>query len=253
MKILLIVPLLIFSALQTPAQSPKPNLPNGAVVIETRQLPNSSHPNRLLLLWMLNPTKHPNGYASDEIYTCPDYSRGSYYSGRTSVSLINSATGAIINTVEIAEAGAETFDLPYAIRKGYYYHAAEVTKPGVETKPTIMRLLDYNGDGAPLEFALFNAQACMGLDTTLIGYSAKQDRVIQYPIQLRSISGSKSSSSTAVWADYLFNKKPKPPGVWAYEVDYRGRGGSLDKWAIRYHRLKEQFEGTVVHIPGEDQ
>ena len=55
-----------------------------------------------------------------------------------------------------------------------------------EGKPTIMWLKDYNGDGTAWEFALFNAEACMGLATTLIGYSERQDKVIQYQTQLRA-------------------------------------------------------------------
>ena len=51
-------------------------------------------------------------------------------------------------------------------------------REGVEARPTILWLKDYNGDGKAFEFALFEAEACMGLQTTLIGYSEKQDRVI---------------------------------------------------------------------------
>jgi hypothetical protein len=52
-----------------------------------------------------------------------------------------------------------------------YYHVEGVSKDR-EGKPAIMRMRDYNGDGKALEFALFDALACMGLETTLIGYSA---------------------------------------------------------------------------------
>lgn len=219
-------------------------------MVETRKLPALKHGSRGLVLWMLNPTRNPTNYAPDEIYTCPDQSRGSYYSGPTRVSLVNSATNSIINTVIVKE-DEDSFDVPYTIRKGYYYRVGALTRNGVEAKPTIMWLKDYNGDGKALEFALFDALACMGLDTTLIGYSEKQDRVIQYPVSLEVIEGSKHSNRVTMWADYLFHTKPRRPGYWKYEIDYRGRAGSLDKWEVRYNAAKERFEGKLASVPGE--
>lgn len=245
---------LLFLASSSFAQSSIRGLPAGAVVLETRKIPSLKHGGRELVLWMLSPKKNPTGYEPDEIYTCPDQTRGSYYSGPTRVSLVDSATGRIINTVKIVEEfaeGGDSLDVPYAIRRGYYYRVETGLQRGVEAKPTILWLRDYNGDGKALEFALFNAEACMGLGTTLIGYSEKQDRVSQYPVSLEVIEGSKRSNRVSPWADYLFNKKPLRPGYWKYEIDYTGRGGSLDKWEVRYNPAKEQFEGKLIVVPGE--
>ena len=106
----------------------------------------------------------------------------------------------------------EDFDIPYRIESGRYYHVAGVPQ-GKEGKPTIMWLKDYNGDGQAWEFALFDAIACMGLPTTLIGYSEAQDRVIQYPVTLTVIAGNQKSTRTALWVDYLFSQRPERPGV----------------------------------------
>lgn len=234
------------------AQSNIQGLPGDAVILERRKLLPPVRANREIVLWMIKPSKNPNNYPPDEIYTCPDQSRGSYYSGPTRVSLVDSGTRAIINTLKILneyEAGGDKLDLPYAIRRGYYYRV-EAVKKG-EVKPNIIWLRDYNGDGRALEFAFFDAVACMGLQTTLIGYSTKQDRVIQYPIDLRIIEGSKRSSRTSQWADYLFNQRPRRPGYWKYEIDYRGRAGTLDKWEVRYNAARERFEGTLTVIEGE--
>jgi hypothetical protein len=238
---------------ETAAQASIHGLPKGAVVVETRRIVSANHPNRTLVLWMLSPKKNPSGYKPDEVYPCPSQTRGSYYSGPTRVSLLNSQTNSIINTVVVKEdaEGEDSFDVPYAIRKGFYYRIEAVTKRGVEAKPTIMWLRDYNGDGKALEFALFDALACMGLETTLIGYSEKRDRVIQYPVNLEVIEGSKHSNSVSTWADYLFSTKPRRPGYWKYEVDYRGRAGSLDKWEVRYDPATERFEGKLTVVPGE--
>ena len=87
----------------------------------------------------------------------------------------------------------------------------------------------------------------MGLSTTLIGYSERQDKVIQYETHL-SIKDSKGkgSSRTEHWVDYLFSKKPTAPGSWKYEIDYRGRGGSLDRYEVHYEKQSERFEGKLV-------
>jgi hypothetical protein len=203
---------------------------------------------------MLNPKKVPSDYGSEDFIPCPDQTRGSYYSGPTRVSLVNSATNAIINTVKIEGDSIEGvgFDMPYAIRKGYYYHVSARVRRTVEAKPTIMWLRDYNGDGNALEFALFDAPGCMGLQTTLIGYSEKQDRVIQYLISLDVIEGTKQAHRNAFWADYLFNKKPLRRGYWKFEVDYTGRAGTLDKWEVRYNAARERFEGKVIIEQGTE-
>jgi hypothetical protein len=226
-------------------------LPSGALVVETRKLPV---PNRTLVLWMINPKKTPNRSAPDDIYACPDQTRGSYYSGPTRVSLINSVTHRVINTINVSGdsiQGGDGLDVPYAIRKGYYYQVEATVRKGVEAKPTIIWLRDYNGDGRALEFALFDAPACMGLQTALIGYSEKQDRVLQYPIKLEITEGSRQSSKVELWAEYLFSKKPVRRGYWKYEIDYTGRGGSLDKWEVRYNVAKEQFEAKLTVVPGD--
>jgi hypothetical protein len=250
-KTILIIACLIVFAASSMAQSRTPGLPAGALVIERRRLPV---PNRSLVLWMLNPKKNPSDYGSDEPIPCPGQTRGSYYSGPTRVSLLNSATNTIINTLKIVkeyEDGEDSFDVPYAIRRGFYYHVAIPVKGTAEARPTIMWLQDYNGDGKALEFVFFDALACMGLETTLLGYSQRQDEVIRYPVHLDVVEGSKRSTSDSFWADYLFNKKPVRPGFWKYEVDYRGRAGALDKWEVRYNAATETFEGKLIVVPGD--
>ena len=243
----------------------KIELPSGAVIIEEHPLESKSHPDRALILWMVNPTKNPSGAQKDPEapYMCPDETRGSYYRGPTRVSLLNTRTRTVINTVEIKggyfqdverlEDKADSFAIPYAIRKGYYYHVeAEGDAPeGVEMKARVMWLKDYNGDGKALEFALFDSTYCRGLLTTLIGYSELQDRVIQYPIHLEVEGHEGHETKLLSWCDYLFSEKPTSQGHWKYEVDYRGRGGSLGKYEIRYDFRYEVFVGALVWTAGE--
>lgn len=220
-------------------------LPPGAVVVEVQSLAASGHADRRLILWMVNPEKHPTEYAADDPYTCPDATRGSYYSGQARVSLFDTVNRKLISTLEIQGADGD-LEIPYKIRKGYYYRVDRVVKEGVEVKPNILWLKDYNGDGKALEFALFDAQACMGLGTTLIGYSEAQDKVIQYPIHLEVVGDPDRKQDSLLWADYLFAKKPVRPGYWKYEIDYRGRAGSLDQYEIHYDPKQERFAGKLT-------
>jgi hypothetical protein len=220
-------------------------LPPGAQVIEVQPIQSMQHPQRALILWMPNPLNIPRDNP-DDIYTCPEYTRGSHYSGPTRVSLVDTQTKKIINTIKILNfAGDDTFDIPYRIESGLYYHVPGVPK-GKEGKPTVMWLRDYNGDGHAWEFALFDALACMGLPTTLIGYSEAHDRVIQYPVELTVFSGKQKSTRAALWVDYLFSKRPAKPGIWHYAIDYRGRAGTLDTYEIRYLPSTEKFTGKLT-------
>src|SRR5437016_14159891 len=90
-------------------------LPAGAKIIEVQPIPSSAHPDRALILWMLNPTRHPLEYAPEDPYTCPDRTRGSYYHGPTRVSLLNTQNHRIINTVKIRDEEEDAFEIPYRI------------------------------------------------------------------------------------------------------------------------------------------
>ena len=216
-------------------------LPKSAFILEKVKVTA----NREMVLWMLDPKKFPRS-EEDDIYTCPDNTRGHYYTGVTSVSLVDIKRRQIINTLEITsdgiESGFNTLDLPYLIKKGYY-DVPRIDK-NKEGKPVLMKLADYNADGNPFEFALFDAIACMGLETTLIGYSQKQDKVIQYQTELKTTEG----TSKEYWVDYLFGQKINKQGIWKYKIDYRGRAGALEKYEIRYDRNKEMFYGTRISI-----
>ena len=220
-------------------------IPKSAVVLEKRRVTA----NRQMILWMPAPKKNPRA-AAGEIYTCPEETRGSYYSGAARVSLVDLKTRKLINTIEIRGSYAtenNMIDLPYRIHRGYY--AVPRLDKFKEGAPVLMNLKDYNGDGKALEFALFDAIACMGLPSTLIGYSEKQDRVMQYEAELQNDGGAAKS----FWVDYLFGRKPDKEGVWRYEIDYRGRGGTLDRYEFRYDRKRELFYGTLKSVADAEE
>ncbi len=242
-----------FRSTVSSAQSTKNRfgLPGNALILETGNLPASECADRTLVLWMLNAEKHP--YSSGEVYSCVDATRGNYYSGLLRVSLVNTKTDQLINTVTVdSPPGSEgkTIDIPYSIRGGencfYRVPGASGNKEG---KPKIINLVDLNGDGKALEFVLYNAENCNLLDTALFGYSARQDKVIQYPVKL-SIRDPKEKPVTELrkWVIHLFSSKPKKPGYFKYEVDLRGTLGPLDKFEVKYDAAHELFTGTLQRI-----
>ena len=74
---------LLFSAVQ--AQQ-KFNLLQDSLIIETHRVTAQ----RELVLWMEEAQKHPR--RGDKFYSCPDETRGSYYEGKTRISLIDTQT-----------------------------------------------------------------------------------------------------------------------------------------------------------------
>ncbi|MGI8470588.1 MAG: hypothetical protein ACR2N3_19290 [Pyrinomonadaceae bacterium] len=219
-------------------------IPKSAMILETQTVT----PKRKMVLWMPTPEKHPNETPGEE-YTCPDETRGSYYTGKLRVTLVNSETNRQISTLEVKDDdnSAAEIDIPYAIRGGYFYVVPNGSRTQ-ERKPQIMALKDYNGDGKAQEFALYDKEACQGLATMLIGYDEKEDKIIQYPIELSN----NGKTEIIYWADLLFWIKPISNGVWNYKIDYRGRGGTLDKYEIRYDKKKEMFVGSLTSTASEN-
>lgn len=226
-------------------------VPSDAKTIEVRAIPQATHANRALVLWIVSPQTFPRHNEADadpddepDPYTCPDDTRGWFYRGPTRVSLADTSINKIVNTVEIKiqliEGWEDQFDIPYRIQPKYY----RVDPPlrAGEGKPVIMDLKDYNGDGQALEFAVFNAESCSVVATQLIGYSQRQDRVIQYPIDLKG-EWYVGRDPTLFWLDGFLLEKPTREGVWKYSRHYNS--GTTATFEIRYDAVSERFGGTV--------
>jgi hypothetical protein len=62
------------------AQSvPAAEVPKEAVIIERAEIPTTVNQNQEPVLWMIAPTKHHRGPLSNNPYTCPEWTLGSYY------------------------------------------------------------------------------------------------------------------------------------------------------------------------------
>ena len=67
-----------------------------------------------------------------------------------------------------------------------------------------------------------------------------------YPVTLTVTRDKQKSTRTALWVDYLFRQRPERPGFWKYSIDYRGRGGTLDTYEVRYLPQEEKFTGRLT-------
>ncbi|MGA2134722.1 MAG: hypothetical protein ABSH50_20750 [Bryobacteraceae bacterium] len=213
-----------------------------AFVIENQGL-NGIPESRALVLWMCNPKKHEDE-VYDHLYMCPDRTRGHFYRGETWLSLVDPKTSRVINTIPIRSdwPNEKTFDIPYLIPSFFYTIDGRTNKYG-EGKPKILSLKDYNGGGDALEFALFEAENCTIVKTSLFGYSKSRDRVIQYPIHLTQRDGDAVTFRDSPWLDHFMLQKPISPGCWKWQQQYQE--GCLTHFDIRYNRVKESFAGEV--------
>jgi hypothetical protein len=221
-----------------------PELPHEAKIVEFREIPPSAHRKRALIVWIISPKDLPRHTNESESYTCPEDSRGWFHRGRTRVSLADTLSNRIINTIEVqvplTSGWLDEFDIPYRIKPLLYRVEPPLTAG--EGRPVILDLKDFNGDGKPFEFALFDAQSCSVVQTQLIGYSERQDRVVQYPIRLKG-GWEGRRDPTLLWLDHFALQKPVAAGIWHYTRNYNS--GSMATFDIRYDADAECFVGTV--------
>ncbi|GFK94703.1 hypothetical protein NNJEOMEG_02550 [Fundidesulfovibrio magnetotacticus] len=222
------------------------SLPPKARVIEATPVPGVQ--GRAYVLWMDDPKRqeHPR----DEEYTCPDYSRGSSWSGPARLSLVDVGTGATRNTLKIADPleDRDTFDLPWRIPAGpeFAYFVPEPAGKDRAGRPEILRLRDLDGDGQAREFHLSSAGNCMLMLSSVFGYDAARDEAVQYPVDLavrRDKAAPKASETT--WLNFWPLRKEPGPNGWRWEVDTRGRAGCLERFAVRPVREARRFQGEL--------
>jgi hypothetical protein len=220
-------------------------LPAGADVIEMRQLPRPAQ-HRSLVLWMLTSVASECPSAADWAPSCPDSTRGCFLSGPARLSLVDTAAGRLINTLPLADpmSGEDSFDLPRTLRGRSPYHV-----PKRSRAPTLLRPLDYNGDGARLEVAFFQAESCSLLFTALFGYSTRQDRLIQYQVRQYRPEGRCSQACTTAWPDKLFALHPQARGLWRYQLAYPPGDEPALACETRYLAGEEAFEERCTVAP----
>jgi hypothetical protein len=229
-------------------------LPAGSLIVEIAKATAT----RSIICWIKNPHIE---VSTDEDYSCPTVTSGTgYFTGKIFFSLIDTRAKRLINSLEVDP----DIVIPYAILNPEYasmlgglkYHA----KGGTETKPGMAQVLfldDYNGDGTKNEFAIYEQYSCVACVSSLYGYSVKGDSLIHYPCLLNvtesNSSGTGDTSYTEIqyWPDHAFQFKADKDDSIVFDMDYRGRAATFDRYALHYNKLAERFEGTLQRLTDE--
>lgn len=210
-------------------------LPSEAKVIEASDLKVSATTQRVLVLWMLHPTRVVRRESGD--LGCADWVYGDHWYGPTRLSLFDSTNKRLINTIEIRgmyeDAG---FPIPFLVANGnYYVPRVSANKEGV---PVILNLRDLTGEGIAGQFVLFEYEACAISLTSVLGYSPKSDRAVQYGVERPTESG---KPEVVPWVEQVFGAKPIRPGYWDFTWEPgHGAEGSVHE-RVSFDRKKQVF------------
>ncbi len=236
--------LLVITSLAA-AQSLEKLLPDGARIIETANVSAVANKSRLLVLWMVTPSRHvrgAGGYCGDAIY-------GDYWEGPTRLSLVDSQRNSVINTVKIKideewTGRKDSFMIPFFVSNAHYTVPTRNSRN--EGVPKILDLKDYTGEGLALEFPLFAYEVCGLSDTGLFGYSLSSDRALQYPV----VTDARRKAATGSWVPQVFATQPISPGHWKFTW---GPGHGVDDLIdedVTFDRVTQRFiSKSVVRHP----
>ncbi len=225
MKVCAVISFLVLATALT-AQNSSPDaiqklLPPDAKVIETADLSSVEGNPRVMVLWMVDPTKK---FAGQE-YCGTQVHGDHYWEGPGRLSLMDTGRHMLLNTIKILGRGPDgapedDLVLPAFVYNSYYF----VPHPNTQKKgePKLLNLQDLSGDGKPAEFVLFMYDACGLVSTSVWGYNQRSDRAVQYQVEVLR-EGEKPER--AVWVQQIFARKPIRPGYLNFTW---GRGHGLD-------------------------
>ena len=250
----------------------KYNFPKHSKIIEYKKLEDYGVNDRAIVYWIFEP--RVNIYCEDD-YDCSSSMLGhGQYKGQIKFSLLDTKENILLNTVSLYNVDDVYFDdsLKETHRDVYNYFELPFASPnkkselalgsrimykvdgGNKNKEGLTEVLnfdDFNGDGKKLEFALYRTgdAGCMGTESALIGYSTLQDSLILYPIKITYYEKNEQKQivktpNTQYWLGYTFTMKFKNYKL-EYQIDYRGRGGCLEKYNLVFDDKEECFKGTV--------
>lgn len=190
-------------------------LPAEARVIETADVKVGRRTDRALVLWMLHPKRVVRSESGD--LGCADWVYGDHWYGPARVSLLDLTNKRLINTIKIrgmyegAGDKEHGFPIPFFVSNDFYY-VPEVNK-NKEGATEILHLQDFTGEGVAGQFVLFEYEVCSINLTTVLGYSRKSDRALQYRVETPNESG---KPETTLWVAQVFGAKPIRPGHWDF-------------------------------------
>ena len=186
-------------------------LPSSARIIETANVPVRTGKTRVLVLWMKAPRRVISGCDSTA-----DLLYGDHWFGPTFLSLIDPSNARLINTIRIRPkqelpADDGDFAVPFFTYDGPYY----VPHPDKDRRgtPFLLHLRDLTGEGVAGQFVLFEHVASGIAAGSVLGYSARSDTAVQYPVESTQ---NKFNPVVKNWAVQVFETKPSRDGYWKF-------------------------------------
>jgi len=173
---------------------------------------------------------------------CSDWIYGDHWFGPTRLSLLDLTNKRVINTIEVrgmyegARDKEHGFPIPFQVPDGSYYvpHPNE-NKEGL---PKVLNLRDLTGQGVAGQFVLFEYEACAISLTTVLGYSRKSDRAVQYGVEMLTEN---RKPVVVSWVEQVFGEKPIRPGHWdfTWEPGHGAEGSVHEK--VSFDPAKQVF------------
>lgn len=236
----------MLSAQGLPSLLLKELLPSDALIVETADLHASGGKNRMLVLWMRGPKKEVRAPGPG---FCGDFVYGDSWVGPTKLSLIDTASRKVLNTISVMGPAydrdpADSFRIPFWVGNQYYHVPAVNSKK--EGKPKILHLQDLTGDGIASEFVLFMHSACGIVETSVLGYQTLSDRVLQYPVEG---SEGKEKPQITMWVSQVFGMRPTSPGHWDFTW---GPGHGTDvkiHEQVSFDKVRQRFVARHTTTP----
>lgn len=196
-------------------------LPRGAHVLETKDISKISGRPRVLVLWM---SESASQYSVDHQLYCGSFVYGSGWHGRAHLSAVDFKRRKLISSVDIqgeTEDGdpAPEIAIPVSLPVG----------DATFKKANILNLKDYTGEGKEAQFPLFDYVVCGHNNSTLLGYEADTDQVLQYRINEKQ------------WAPEIFDHSMIKPGYWDFEWGFGHGSDASYREIVHFVRKSRQF------------
>ena len=235
------------------------HLPDSAMVIDEKTF-QTSKGKRTIVAWMTDALIHLHTYEYSVYEGCPAVTSGNgYFTGRLHFTLVNTQTRQKMNTLDIKPSGyTDTLCLgyPFCIANPknsdadrLVYSATGGTK-NTDGFADIIHLFDFNRDGKAYEFALFEAEDCATMLSTLISYNEAQDRLIWHEWDLTVKYQDKdykdvTEQQKTYWMDHTMRTTFGKDGTLNYYISYMGRGGDLDKYYLKFDKNTDTYSGIL--------
>jgi hypothetical protein len=219
-------------------------LPSDARIIEAANVPLHAAKARVLVLWMSAPKPVNSTWDS-----APDNLYGDHWYGPTFLSLIDPSSAKLISTVRIRANNEppderRDFAVPFFTYDGFYH----VPHPNKDRKgkPLLLRLRDLTGEGVAGQFVLFDHVVSGIAAGSVLGYSARSDTAVQYPVERTQNT---FNPVIDLWAIQVFDREPTRAGYWNFTWEAgHGEWDWIDE-EVHFDAARQLFVQKVTTRP----